>query len=331
MSKPTKRRAILIAFVTAFSGVLMVVPAPAAVASTWSEGACSTAEGVTVVVDFGSLGGGVHVRCAPGPVGSGFEALAAAGIDYRTALRSPGFLCRIADKPANDPCVNTSPASAYWGYWIAPRGGQWCYSNLGAASRNPPEGTVEGWSFSSGASAATAPPPSIAVPAAVEGSPASIGSGQCARTVGPPASPPTTASPPTQSAPPAPPNSVTPGPAATPTPGPDAEVAPTAPQAPSGSTKPNAASKTAQPTVPAVVAGATTVIEATTTTTPESANVELSRAARRAAERAAAPVDLGGDTDSGGSPLGALAAGGLLLLLGGVAAVIRRRGRERPA
>ena len=44
--------------------------------------------------------------CASGPVSSGLDACARAGISYRTAQRFPGFVCRIADKPASDPCVN---------------------------------------------------------------------------------------------------------------------------------------------------------------------------------------------------------------------------------
>ncbi len=60
-----------------------------------------------MVVDFQELGGGVNVVCAPGPVTSGLEAMRAAGVAYQTAQRFPGFVCRIAGQPTNDPCVNT--------------------------------------------------------------------------------------------------------------------------------------------------------------------------------------------------------------------------------
>ena len=43
-----------------------------------------------------------------------------------------------AGQPANEPCVNASPASAYWGYWLAAPGGAWCYSTLGAGFRRSP-------------------------------------------------------------------------------------------------------------------------------------------------------------------------------------------------
>ncbi|MBK6856704.1 MAG: hypothetical protein IPG97_09210 [Microthrixaceae bacterium] len=142
--------------------------------------ACSTPDGVTVVIDFQDLGGGVNVRCAPGAVGSGLDALDRAGISYQTALRSPGFVCRIAGLPADDPCHVASPASAYWSYWIAGRGGTWCYSNLGAGSRTPPPGSIEGWSFSLHRSGRSTPPPRFAVPAPFPGGQANpIPANQC--------------------------------------------------------------------------------------------------------------------------------------------------------
>ena len=164
-------------------------------AGAWSDGSCPTSSGVTVVIDFHELGGGVHVRCATGAVTSGFEALRQAGIDYQSAVRFPGFLCKIAGKPANDPCVNTSPVSAYWSYWLAPRGGQWCYSNFGAGNRTPPQGTVEGWSFSMDTTGATAPPPRTNVPERVPGAPSALPPGECDQRSAAPSAPPTTTSP----------------------------------------------------------------------------------------------------------------------------------------
>mgnify|MGYP001161895361 CR=1 FL=1 len=129
-----------------------------------ASGACPEGEGVTVIVSFNELGGGTQVRCAPGEPASGLAALDAAGISWQGATRSPGMLCRIGGQPASDPCVNPPPGSAYWSYWIAPRGGDWCYSSLGPSYRKPPPGTVEGWSFSKGKSAAQTPRPGLAPP-----------------------------------------------------------------------------------------------------------------------------------------------------------------------
>lgn len=144
---------------------LAVVGGPAPAAQAGSAGACEEGEGVTVVVDFRSLGGDTIVRCAPSPVESGYDALTRAGLDWTPTQRHPGFLCRIEGLPADDPCMNTPPADAYWSYWRAEPGGSWRYSNYGPASTNPPPGPVEGWSFSRGPEDQ---PPRIAPP----GSPA---------------------------------------------------------------------------------------------------------------------------------------------------------------
>ncbi|MBW4718265.1 hypothetical protein [Saccharothrix obliqua] len=146
-------------------GLLLVgAPAPA--------GAAAGCAGVTVVVDFGALGGGVRTGCAAGDPDSGLTALAAAGFGYRSAARFAGFVCRIDDLPATDPCVNASPADAYWSYWHGTPGGPWVYSDTGASAHDPAPGAVEGWAFGAGgrpgitppAPATTEPPPARAQP-----------------------------------------------------------------------------------------------------------------------------------------------------------------------
>ncbi|MEU5694527.1 hypothetical protein [Actinosynnema sp. NPDC020468] len=141
------RRALGLALVV---GALLGPTAPAAHAAD-----CS---GVTVVVDYRSLGGGVQTGCAAGDPATGLAAMQAAGFGYTFASRQPGFVCRINAKPAADPCVNASPATAYWSYWHAPPGGSWSYSDLGAGSYDPPAGSVEGWAFGSGEQPGIAPP-----------------------------------------------------------------------------------------------------------------------------------------------------------------------------
>lgn len=118
-----------------------------------TAGACEGDSGVTVVVDFGSLGGGVQTRCAPEPVSSGFDALARAGFTYEGTARFPGLLCRIDDKPSakQDACQNAPSPAFYWAYWTAPTpGGAWTYSDMGAGNRDPAPGSVDGWAFSDG-------------------------------------------------------------------------------------------------------------------------------------------------------------------------------------
>src|SRR5258706_12076529 len=118
-------------------GVLATVALPASPARA---AACAAGQsGVTVVVDFASLGGGVVVGCASGDPASGLVALQGAGFDVDGTDRwGLAFVCRINGKPtaAAEPCVNTPPASAYWSYWHAQPGGAWSYSQLGAMSYN---------------------------------------------------------------------------------------------------------------------------------------------------------------------------------------------------
>ncbi len=168
--------------------LVLALLSPASLAATprQAAGPCTGTSGVTVVVDFQELGGGVNVVCASGPVSSGLDALTRAGISYRTAQRFPGFVCRIADKPASDPCVNPSPPSAYWAYWIAAPGGTWCYATLGAGSRQPPPGTFEGWSFSLDKVAAKIPPPRFTPPAATTSPAPTLDRSDCTSTPQPP-------------------------------------------------------------------------------------------------------------------------------------------------
>lgn len=148
--------------------ILISVMLPAPAAQAWSNGACTTSNGVTVVVDFAGLGGGTTVRCAPGNQSSGISALRNAGfnVGFVQENSSQGlFICRIDNKPSpsEESCADTPPASASWSYWNASRGGSWLYSNAGAGNRKPPAGSVEGWRFINGRPVA----PSVAVPAAL--------------------------------------------------------------------------------------------------------------------------------------------------------------------
>ncbi|ASW55374.1 hypothetical protein [Plantactinospora sp. KBS50] len=157
---PLTRRRIagLLAAVVAAVAVSAVEPAPRAAQAA----ACTGTSGVTVVVDFAALGGGVQVGCAPGDPATGLAALQSAGFTVTgTARWGLAFVCRINGKPtsATEPCVNTPPATAYWSYWHASgSGAAWSYSSSGASSYNPAPGSVEGWAFGAGAA------PSITAP-----------------------------------------------------------------------------------------------------------------------------------------------------------------------
>jgi MYXO-CTERM domain-containing protein len=135
-----------------------------------SAAGCATAHGVTVVVEYGALGGGTDVDCEPEGGGRTADRLLKdAGHALAYVQRFPGFVCRVDGVPADDPCVNTPPADAYWGLWWSDgKTGKWSYASLGASSLNIPAGGYVAmvWDGTSGdvrpSTAATphrAPPP----------------------------------------------------------------------------------------------------------------------------------------------------------------------------
>nr|WP_203846786.1 hypothetical protein [Dactylosporangium siamense] len=206
----------------------LVLPAGTAHAAG-TAGYCPDSTGVTVVVDFHELGGGVVIRCAPGNQSSGLTALQNAGFTVAGTNRwGLAFVCRIDGKPgpATEPCVDTPPATAYWSYWHASNGGAWTYSDKGVKNRTPPPGSFDGWSFSKNHTEGTAPKPG-ATPARPAASPPPP------PTTGPPtpAAPRTTGAVPVTSGPPvisAPPSTVT---SAPPSPAVTTTTSSTAPEA----------------------------------------------------------------------------------------------------
>ena len=121
----------------------------AAAAGVWLTGVspasaagCTGATGVTVVVDFAELGGGLTAGCDPSAEGQRARAiLVDAGYSVAMATKSPGFLCRVNGLPADDPCVDAAPADRYWSVWWADgQGGSWVYSARGVDSLRVPEG-----------------------------------------------------------------------------------------------------------------------------------------------------------------------------------------------
>lgn len=126
-----------------------VVPLSSAEAST-----CSSADGVSVVVDFHELGGGVQTACVADGGGKNAATLfETAGFALTPVQRQDGFVCRVDGKPSNDPCVNTPPADAYWGLWWSDgTSGQWTYATRGAGSQTVPDGGYVAFSWNGSAS-----------------------------------------------------------------------------------------------------------------------------------------------------------------------------------
>jgi hypothetical protein len=126
-------RLVAAVVLTAATIALPVAPAQAA--------ACPSADGVTVVVDFHELGGGVAQVCDAGAGQYSAARFADAGFTLTRVQQEPGFVCRVEGKPASDPCQNTPPADAYWGLWWSDgKSGTWSYATQGVDSLKVPEG-----------------------------------------------------------------------------------------------------------------------------------------------------------------------------------------------
>lgn len=133
---------------------------PGAGAAAAASGVCKTSSGVTVVVSFGSLGGGTVVRCVTAG-GSGLDALHSAGLSTEGTIKDgPGFVCRIQGKPtvgSGESCRSTPSTNRSWRYFHASNGGSWVHSQSGAGNRNTVDGEFEGWSYGGGSTPTVAP------------------------------------------------------------------------------------------------------------------------------------------------------------------------------
>jgi hypothetical protein len=312
------------------AGGLSWPAAPASAQSAQSyDGACTDNAGVTVVVDFQDLGGGVSVRCAPDDVTSGLDALDKADISWEGTVRFPGFVCRIAGQPGpdDDPCVNTPPDTAHWTYWVAPRGGAWCYSSFGAGNRRPPAGTVEGWSFAKNRSGSDLPTPGYDPPPPPEGLAATgLNPSDCPAAGG---TSPTTPS--ATTTPPAPDTSAAPSaPATTPT-APPATSATTA--AATGTTRTTAGASPGAPgsTTTAAVASSDGGASSTTTSVgPTSTTSTASGPGTTSRSLGAVDLSNGGKRNGGVSAFTVLVVLVILALVG-TGVVFARRRRAAPS
>jgi hypothetical protein len=133
-------RRLLVVLAVAGAGL---VPAPATAAM------CSTA-GISVVVDFGALGGGIRTGCDASGNRNAATAFENTDNHLSYASRQPGFVCRVRGIPASDPCINTAPADAYWGlYWSDGTSG-WKYASTSAGSLTVPAGGSVAFSWQNG-------------------------------------------------------------------------------------------------------------------------------------------------------------------------------------
>ncbi len=137
---------------------------PAAVLPAATAATCTSSGGVSVVVDYRELGGGVTTACAADGGGKSATAIVGSvGMSLTYAQRQPGFVCRVNGVPTSDPCVNTSPADAYWGLWWSDgKSGSWAYSSYSSGSLTVPAGGSVGWAWKQGSGSAA--PPGVTPP-----------------------------------------------------------------------------------------------------------------------------------------------------------------------
>ena len=131
-------------------------PAPAHAA------ACSNDAGVTVVVDFKQLGGGLDQDCVPDE-GTAADLFEAAGHTLAN-VQNQAFVCRVDGLPDADQesCARTPPANKYWGLWWSDgTSGTWTYSSQGAYSLDVPDGGAVAFAWNN---TSTSAKPGVAPP-----------------------------------------------------------------------------------------------------------------------------------------------------------------------
>jgi hypothetical protein len=155
---PGRPGAGLTALALAASAILASALPASAAAQPVSR--CTATSGAIVAVDFAHWGGPLLRSCGSTP-STGYALLNQGGWQTTgTEHDGQGFVCRIGyagyhhgtqyPTPAQQPCVDTPPANAYWAFWQAgPGRDTWSYSQAGAMSYRPAPGSVELWSFGS--------------------------------------------------------------------------------------------------------------------------------------------------------------------------------------
>lgn len=122
---------------------------------------CSGGAGVSVLVDYGVLGGGTVTGCGGGSIAD--RVFASAGFALVDSNQQRGFVCQVNEKPvAGKPCTG---ASAYWGFFVSDDGKPWAYASLGVHQQAVDQGDSVALVWQSSASQRkpeSAPAPSTA-------------------------------------------------------------------------------------------------------------------------------------------------------------------------
>ena len=251
--------------------------------------ACSGSSGVTVVIDYGSSS---STLCAPDASTAGAVLDSVTDVTWVPMYGEGNVVCKINGVPSSQTCQRMPPASAYWAFFHASRGGSWTYSSSGVGSYNPAPGTVIGFAFGSGG--APSSPPPAATPTAPKPSPKPSPSSSSSR---PPAPKPA------GTTPAAPGHSSTSG------------------STPAAGSKASTGTTPGSPSATPGAKGSTTATSGTTTSTTSAGTTSSGSTGSGESDSAAAA------TPDSGSPLTLLAGLGLVGLVGAGAAylAVRRR------
>lgn len=136
----------------------LAAPAQAANAAPAQAAACRTAAGVTAIVDFDELGGGVTAGCDSNGGGkSGAQVFRAAGytLEYSQQPGMNGFVCKIQSKPADGDCAANDSFWSLW--WSDGRSGRWVFSNEGVGTLDVPDGGYLAFAWHEGSGQAQPP------------------------------------------------------------------------------------------------------------------------------------------------------------------------------
>ena len=144
MLRHAVRLAVVALAATAAGLVVPLSIAPAQAAT------CSTSSGVSVVVDFHQLGGGVQTACDADGAGK-YAAAQFTDVGHTlTYVQGQAFVCEIDGAPSTQ-CVRTPPANAYWSLWWSDgTSGKWTYASSGVGALKVPAGGYVAFSWQKG-------------------------------------------------------------------------------------------------------------------------------------------------------------------------------------
>lgn len=144
----------------------LVLPAyPLGAGAATDLPSCTGEAAVTVLVDPHGGEPGLRSFCDPDGGGTvAAELFERHGFPLTYVAGQPGFVCRVAGRPEDEPCVNGLDPGAYWSLWWSDGEGDWVYSSLSVDALEVPGGGAVAFSWDE---VPGARPPSVEVGEAV--------------------------------------------------------------------------------------------------------------------------------------------------------------------